>query len=237
MAQITAGKTVRGGLNLEAFPVMGLLTTHCEDRFVTDSGAAATALATGFKTHYYGISMNASGDPFKTVLEYAEEGGKSTGLVVTSRITHATPAAFASHEKDRHEQSEIAEQLLNSGTEVLFGGGLAYFLPQSDERSKREDDENVLDELRKNIMSQWIEKHSKAWEFPQSDSVGQPVMPDLWISLHSLRDQGQAQHGQWKNLGGRDSSSGRCPYLGHRIYPFGPACRWENCDHLLLHHG
>ena len=149
VAHITAARTVRGELNLDDFPVMGLLTTHCEDRFITDSGAAATALATGFKTYYHGISMNASGDTLKTVLEYAEEEGKSTGLVVTSRITHATPAAFAAHARERDLQSEIAEQLVNCGTEVLFGGGLAYFLPRSDTRSRREDDKNVLEELRK----------------------------------------------------------------------------------------
>ncbi len=149
VTHITAARTVKGKLNLEEFKVAGLLTTHCEDRFVTDSGAAATALATGNKTYYYGISMTASGFPMKTVLEYAEEKGKSTGLVVTSRITHATPAAFASHARDRGFQSEIAEDLIQSGAEVLFGGGLAYFLPDSNEQSRRNDEKNLMEKLKK----------------------------------------------------------------------------------------
>ena len=144
VSHITAAKTVKGKLNLEEFKVTGLITTHCADRYVTDSGAAATALATGNKTYYSGISMTASGVPMKTVLEYAEEKGMSTGLVVTSRITHATPAAFASHVRDRYLQSEIAEDLVQSEVEVLFGGGLAYFLPNSDEQSRRKDEKNLI---------------------------------------------------------------------------------------------
>jgi alkaline phosphatase len=152
VTHITAAKTVKGNLNLEEFKVAGLITTHCEDRYVTDSGAAATALATGNKTYYSGISMTASGNPMKTVLEYAKEIGKSTGLVVTSRITHATPAAFASHAKDRELQSEIAEDLVQSGVEVLFGGGLAYFLPNSDEQSRRNDEKNLIEKLKKKYL-------------------------------------------------------------------------------------
>lgn len=151
VSHITAAKTVKGTLNLEAFYVMGLLTTHCEDRFITDSGASATAFATGNKTYYHGISMSGSGVPMKTVLEYAEEKGMSTGLVVTSRITHATPAAFAAHARERNLQSDIAEDLIRSGAEVLFGGGLAYFLPNSDERSRRNDEKNLLEVLKKRV--------------------------------------------------------------------------------------
>lgn len=149
VSHITAGKTVKGELNLEKFKVMGLITTHCSNRYVTDSAAGGTALATGFKTNKYYLSMLPSGKPLKTVLEYAEECGKSTGLVVTSRITHATPACFVSHLKSRDYEDIIAEDLLNSDIEVLFGGGLNYFLPGSDARSKRNDDRNLLVELKK----------------------------------------------------------------------------------------
>ena len=168
VTHITAAKTVKGRLNLEEFKVMGLLTTHCEDRFITDSGAAATALATGNKTYYYGISMTASGIPMKTVLEYAEEKDMSTGLVVTSRITHATPAAFAAHASDRGLQSEIAEELIQSGVEVLFGGGLAYFLPDSDERSRRKDEKNLMEALKKRHYIALNRNDFDAMETPQA---------------------------------------------------------------------
>ena len=168
VTHITAAKTVKGKLNLEEFKVAGLITTHCEDRYVTDSGAAATALATGNKTYYSGISMTASGVSLKTVLEYAEEKGKSTGLVVTSRITHATPAAFASHAKDRELQSEIAEDLVQSGVEVLFGGGLAYFLPESNEQSRRKDENNLIEKLKKRYFIALNRKDFDTMGIPQA---------------------------------------------------------------------
>jgi Alkaline phosphatase len=79
-----------------------------------------------------------------TLLEGAERRGMSTGLVVTSRLTHATPAVFSSHVPDRGQENRIARQQLNKDIEVMLGGGRRHFLPQSAEGSAREDGLDLL---------------------------------------------------------------------------------------------
>jgi len=122
-------------LSMETLPYSGLVTTHSLNSSITDSAAAGTALATGYKTNNRMISMLPDGTILRTVLEYAESKGKSTGLVVTSRITDATPAAFASHVMNREWEGkapygkDIALQMLYAGVEVLLGGGRMEFLP------------------------------------------------------------------------------------------------------------
>jgi len=144
VCHVTAAKTVAGRLAMERFKTAGFYTTHSSDRYVTDSAASATALATGEKTYNGAISVSPDTTMLKTVLEYAEDLGKSTGLVATASVTHATPAAFASHVDTRRNQTTIAEHLLSSGVDVLFGGGLGYFLPSTDSRSLREDAANLI---------------------------------------------------------------------------------------------
>ena len=147
VAHITAGKIARGTLNLERFAVTGLVTTHPENELITDSAAAATALATGHKTANRAVSVSADKKPLKTLFEFARELGKSTGVVVTSSVTHATPAAFFAHLEDRRQHADIAEQILKNGPDVLIGGGWAYFIPKSNEGSRRPDDKNLLASL------------------------------------------------------------------------------------------
>lgn len=144
VAHITAGKIARGNLNLDRFAITGLVTTHSENELITDSAAAATALATGHKTTNRAVSVSADKRPLKTLFEFAEEQGKSTGVVVTSSVTHATPAAFFAHAEDRRQQTDIAEQILNSDLDVLIGGGWTYFIPESNEGSRRQDNKNLL---------------------------------------------------------------------------------------------
>jgi len=69
--------------------------------------------------------------------------------VVTSAVTHATPASFAAHVKNRKMQATIAEQLLANRVNVLLGGGRQFFLPQSEPDSTRKDDRNLIAEARK----------------------------------------------------------------------------------------
>jgi alkaline phosphatase len=144
VSHVTAGKIAGGSLNLERFKVMGLLTTYSQDALITDSAAAATALATGHKSYNGAISVSPEKTPLKTVFEYAEEAGKATGLVASCAVTHATPAAFVSHVDDRGKYDDIAEQIAESGVDVLFGGGLAYFTPKSAEGSNRQDEKDLL---------------------------------------------------------------------------------------------
>jgi len=144
VAHITAGKIARGNINLERFSVSGLVTTHSANHLVTESAAAATALATGYKTNNRAVSVSPDNLPLKTILEYAKERGKSIGVVATSSVTDATPAAFLAHADDRRQQVDIAEQIANSGIDVLIGGGWAYFVPATNEGSKRKDQKNLL---------------------------------------------------------------------------------------------
>ncbi len=151
VAHITAAKVVHGTLNLERFKTMGLLTTNAHDEFVTDSAASGTALATGRKTNNGAVSVSPEGEPLKTVLEWAEEKGKSTGIVVTCSVTHATPAVFVSHVDQRQKEDQIAEAITAAGLEVLFGGGLSYFEPNSVKGSNRKDNKDLVKELEKHM--------------------------------------------------------------------------------------
>ncbi|MBN2417513.1 alkaline phosphatase [bacterium] len=147
VAQLTAGKTVKGTISMERFPVAGLVTTHAAGSYITDSAASGTALATGHKTDNGVIGMAPDHMVLKNVTEYAEESGCATGLVATSAITHVTPACFAAHVPERHMYAEVAEDLCESGVDVLFGGGYGYFLPSSHPQSLRTDDRNLMKSL------------------------------------------------------------------------------------------
>jgi alkaline phosphatase len=151
VSQVTAGKIELGTLHMERLPVGGICTTFAGNRLVTDSAASGTALATGHKSYNGAISVSPDKRPLKTVLEYAEDRGMATGLVVTCSITHATPAVFAAHVDSREKDREIARQMTASGVDVLFGGGWSYFLPDSEPGGARTDGLNLLNELRERM--------------------------------------------------------------------------------------
>jgi alkaline phosphatase len=132
-AHMTAAAQARGEkFRIGTMPIVGLQTTHCADRSVTDSAASATALATGFKTNYEMLSVDPkSGLPLTTVLERAEMLGKATGLVTTSNFWDATPAAFAAHAKHRHDEG-VDAQMLRSGVDLIAGTALADSTSETD---------------------------------------------------------------------------------------------------------
>ena len=110
------------GLSFQQFPVQNQMTTNSLSG-VTDSAAAATAMATGYKVFNGVISTLLCGEP-ETVLEYYQRFGKRTGLVTTTYITHATPAAFGAHSSNRGNLADIAGDYLHgSRPNVLLGGG------------------------------------------------------------------------------------------------------------------
>ncbi len=147
LAHITAARAhlvgLDGRLHIERMPVTGLVATHTVDDLITDSAASATALASGIKTTNKSIGVDATGASHPSILEAARDAGLSTGLVTTTHLTDATPAAFASHVPTRAMKSEIALQLLQSNVNVLFGEG-EYFYPRKDPRSSRKDDLNPI---------------------------------------------------------------------------------------------
>ncbi|MGP4075983.1 alkaline phosphatase [Halobacillus sp. K22] len=120
----------------------GMMKTYSEDSEVTDSAAAGTAMATGTKTNNGMVGVNPDGEDVESILDVSEKAGKSTGLVATSTITHATPATFGASVQDRDDQAKIAPQYLENDVDVLMGGGKEYFLPES-EGGKQKDDNLV----------------------------------------------------------------------------------------------
>lgn len=136
-------------LHMNTMDVMGLNTTHSSDSLVTDSAAAGTALATGHKTQNGVIGKNADGEDVRTLVEALEEKGYATGLVSTTRLTHATPASFAAHNTSRNNENEIAVDMIDSGVDYFAGGGYRHFVPQNWEwgKSKRKDDRNLIQDL------------------------------------------------------------------------------------------
>ena len=130
-AQVQAARMYNGGpLSFETFPHHGRVTTYAANSAVTDSAAAATSLATGRKVNNGVISLAIPGDgsdppqELTTLLEYFQAQGKSTGLVSTAHLTHATPAAFGAHEPSRGNLDAIAADFLTqTRPDILLGGG------------------------------------------------------------------------------------------------------------------
>lgn len=141
-AHVRVTELVYGHLNMTSQPywITAFGQTYSLSGEVTDSAAAGTAIATGFKTYNGMIStvkLNGEIKNVATLLEVAQYLGKSTGLVTTTRITHATPAVFAAHVEDRDMEKEIAKQLILSKVNVLFGGGKREFDSETIELAKR----------------------------------------------------------------------------------------------------
>jgi alkaline phosphatase len=108
-------RQLQGGLPIDNTLVLdqhliGSSRTRSSSSLVTDSAAGATAFSCGMKSYNGAISMLPDYTPCGTVLEAAKKAGYLTGLVVTTDITDATPACFASHVKMRTEEDLIAQQ-------------------------------------------------------------------------------------------------------------------------------
>ncbi len=107
---------------------VGLVRTGAHDSPLTDSASSATTLATGVQTLNGAIGVGPDGKRLTTCLEDAVRTGRKTGLVTSTRITHATPASFAAHVPSRREEPEIARQLIEeSSVNVMLGGGSRFF--------------------------------------------------------------------------------------------------------------
>lgn len=148
----------------------GAVKTHMADSIITDSASAATAFATGHKTSDGFIGVGPRTDtllegfdataapyaPVASILEAARMAGKAIGIVATSRVTHATPAAFAAHIESRNLENEIMEHMVYNNVDVVFGGGGANLIPAGkvyttsfgkEWSGKRSDGENLLEVL------------------------------------------------------------------------------------------
>ena len=123
---------------------LGLITTHAANSLSTDSAAAATALAGGCKANMGALGMCADGTIPKTVGEIAREKNMRVGLVTTSTIYDASPAAFISHVPNRRNFAEIVKRYLEFAPDILLGGGRDQFLPKSQGGSRRTDEIDLV---------------------------------------------------------------------------------------------
>ena len=124
------------------FPYTGIVITKSVNKEITDSAAGGTALACGKKTNNSMVGMDADSVPIPSILEVMHDNGKSTGLVVTSYVTHATPASFYAKVPKRKMYEVIAEQMMDCDKlDVAIGGGRKHF-------NNREDGRDLLAEMR-----------------------------------------------------------------------------------------
>jgi alkaline phosphatase len=138
-------------LTMNSFPVAALVTTHSNNTLITDSAAGGTALASGIKTINGMIGKLPDGTNVPTLTEAAIKQGYATGIVTTTRLTHATPAAFTAHNVSRNNANAIAVDQLNSNVDFFAGGGYRYFVAKNNPeglKSKRKDDRNLVKEFK-----------------------------------------------------------------------------------------
>lgn len=188
-------------LSFEKLPYVALSKTYSANQQTSDSAPTMSAIVTGIKTNDGLISVNervARGDfravaanTMKTILERAAERGMATGVVTTTRITHATPAACYAHSPDRDWESDadqpdaankagfadIARQLIEfahgDGIDVALGGGRAKFLPRTvsdpeypDKTGERQDG--------RDLTKEWLSRHPKSayvWNKTQLEAI------------------------------------------------------------------
>ena len=113
-------------LDLMTLPHVGLMMTS-STQGVPDSAAAGTAMATGHKTKNGMVGMTPDGTAVDSILDYAEEMGKSSGIISTNKVTDATPAAFSVSAESRDNEGEIAQAILDNDVDVILGGGADEF--------------------------------------------------------------------------------------------------------------
>ena len=156
ISQITGGLIVNGNkLQLERCKHVGLIKTFSSDDLITDSAAGATAFACGKKTGNGELSVIPNTTrPMTTIMELAHERRVATGLVATSYIQHATPAAFYAHIPNRALYEDITLEFMKGTVDVAIGGGRRFF-------EKRKDELNLVDSLQKHGY-EYFTKLSKA---------------------------------------------------------------------------
>lgn len=156
LTQITAGMYMNHNrLELERMPVIGIHKSYSIDDLITDSAAGATAFSIGRKTKNGYIGVDSFGKRYTTILEECAKNNMATGMVVTSTIVHATPAAFLAHQSGREDYEAIAMDFYNGNCDLLIGGGKKYF------------DRRVKDSI--NLVEKLIEKGFTVSDYFQED--------------------------------------------------------------------
>jgi alkaline phosphatase len=142
-----------GMLEMDGLPSQGWYSTRSANNTITDSAAAATAMACGIKTNNGVLGMSPDLSVVANIIEEAKRRGKAVGLITNVSLTNATPAGFGVHVPSRTMEAEIALQLLAADADVLMGGGENQFLPQGrigchPAQGRRTDGRDLVEEAR-----------------------------------------------------------------------------------------
>lgn len=170
-------------LSFEKLPYTGLAKTYCVNYQVADSSCTATAILSGVKSNYGTVGVGAKvplrncsahlhTENVESIFKYAQDAGKRSGIVTTSRITHATPACAYAHSAARYWENanellaanesceDIASQLVHGEVgkrlNVVLGGGRREFLPRDEAGGTRNDGRNVIEEWRQSKRDQGL---------------------------------------------------------------------------------
>lgn len=145
-----------GRLTIDNFPAMATIGTSGVDSIATDSANSAAAYNTGHKSAVNALNVYPSRaadtlahprvETLSSIVQRSR--GMSVGVVTNTEIQDATPAAVFAHTRRRSDYIPITDQMLDSGVDVLMGGGSASLLPRSVAGSRRSDERNVLDSFR-----------------------------------------------------------------------------------------
>ena len=124
MAEDFSKRTGRGELAMNHLARRTETATKSANKVVTDSAAAATAIACGEKTDNGMLGMRPDGTRIESVAAVAKKAGRKVGIVTTVTIVHATPAGFYAHNRNRGDSRAIAMDLVKSGFDYFAGGGI-----------------------------------------------------------------------------------------------------------------
>lgn len=138
----TIARVAIGRLTVDDFEAFGLVDTRGSNHLVTGSAPAATAYATGTRSVMGALGLGPDSLPRPTVLEVGMGKGMSAGLITTTALTDATPAAFFAHYPAR-DHLEVARQTTQQDITVLMGGGRIVF-----EFADTDTTESALEQLR-----------------------------------------------------------------------------------------
>lgn len=142
ISHLTAASVVnRQPLHMERCDYVGLHRVYAADKLVPSSASTITAIASGVKTNYDYVGLDAGGNPAANIAEILAAEDYATGIVTTSFVADNTPGGFFAHNPDRYDREGIALDLLQSGLEVVIGGGRDHF-------NARADGLNLLDSLK-----------------------------------------------------------------------------------------
>ena len=124
VAEEFARKTGHGDLAMNHLPYQANTRTKSADAVITDSAAAATAIACGEKTNNRMLGVDPATNRLVSVAEVAKRRGMKVGIITTVTIVHATPAGFYAHRASRGQTYRIALDLVASGFDYFAGGGV-----------------------------------------------------------------------------------------------------------------